>query len=154
ADRPARLGRADSHLAGRERAAVRLRPPRALGLGFPLREAEVEFDSYTIVLLTLRPDAPELDDEAAAAVQDAHMAHIAELHEAGYLLAAGPLSDEKFRGLSILNVDPERARELKEQDPAVQIGRLAVKVIPWIVPVGAISFSRIRFPRSVAEAES
>jgi uncharacterized protein YciI len=114
----------------------------------------VEFDSYTIVLLTLRPDAPELDDEAAAALQDAHMAHIADLHEAGYLLAAGPLSDEKFRGLSILNVDPERARELKEQDPAVQIGRLAVKVIPWIVPVGAISFSRIRFPRSVAEAES
>jgi uncharacterized protein len=114
----------------------------------------VEFDSYTIVLLTLRPDAPELDDEAAAALQDAHMAHIADLHEAGYLLAAGPLSDEKFRGLSILNADPERARELKEQDPAVQIGRLAVEVIPWIVPGGAISFSRIRFPRSVAEAES
>jgi uncharacterized protein YciI len=114
----------------------------------------VEFDSYTIVLLTLRPDAPELDDDAAAALQDAHMAHIADLHEAGYLLAAGPLSDEKFRGLSILNVDPERARELKEQDPAVQIGRLAVKAIPWIVPAGAISFARIRFPRSVAEAES
>jgi uncharacterized protein YciI len=114
----------------------------------------VEFDSYTIVLLTLRPDAPELDDEATAALQDAHMAHIADLHEAGYLLAAGPLSDEKFRGLSILNVDPERARELKEQDPAVQIGRLAVKAIPWIVPAGAISFARIRFPRSVAEAES
>jgi uncharacterized protein len=114
----------------------------------------VEFDSYTIVLLTLRPDAPELDDEAAAALQDAHMAHIADLHEAGYLLAAGPLSDEKFRGLSILNVDPERARELKEQDPAVQIGRLAVKAIPWIVPAGAISFARIRFPRAVAEAES
>jgi uncharacterized protein YciI len=114
----------------------------------------VEFDSYTIVLLTLRPDAPELDEEAAAALQDAHLAHLADLHEDGYLLAAGPLSDEKFRGLSILDVDPERARELKEQDPAVQIGRLAVKVIPWIVPAGAISFSRTRFPRSIAEADS
>jgi uncharacterized protein YciI len=113
----------------------------------------VEFDRYTIVLLTLRPDAPELDDEAAAALQDAHLSHLAELHEEGYLLAAGPLSDETFRGLSILNVDPERARELKEQDPAVRIGRLAVKVIPWIVPAGAISFSRARFPRSIAEAE-
>jgi uncharacterized protein len=82
------------------------------------------------------------------------MAHLADLHEAGYLLAAGPLSDEKFRGLSILNVDPERARELKEEDPAVKIGRLAVKVIPWIVPAGAVSFSRTRFPRSVAEADS
>jgi uncharacterized protein len=114
----------------------------------------VEFDRYTIVLLTLRPDAPELDDEAAAALQDAHLAHLAELHEEGYLLAAGPLSDETFRGLSILNVDPEQARELKEQDPAVKIGRLAVKVIPWIVPAGAMSFSPARFPRSIAEADS
>ena len=113
----------------------------------------MEFDRYTIVLLTLRPDAPELDDEVAAALQDAHLAHLAELHEEGYLLAAGPLSDETFRGLSILNVDPEQARELKEQDPAVKIGRLAVKVIPWIVPAGAISFSRTRFPRSIAEAD-
>jgi uncharacterized protein len=114
----------------------------------------VEFDSYTIVLLTLRPDAPDLDEESAAVLQDAHMAHLADLHEAGYLLAAGPLSDEKFRGLSILNVDPEQARELKAQDPAVKIGRLAVKVIPWIVPAGAVSFSRTRFPRSVAEADA
>jgi uncharacterized protein YciI len=112
----------------------------------------LEFDHYSIALLILRPDAPELDDEAAAALQDAHMAHLADLHEAGHLLAAGPLSDEKFRGLTILNVEPERARELKEQDPAVQIGRFSVKVMPWMVPAGAITFSRTRFPRSVAEA--
>jgi uncharacterized protein YciI len=112
----------------------------------------LEFDHYSIALLILRPDAPELDDDAAAALQDAHMAHLADLHEAGHLLAAGPLSDEKFRGLTILNVEPERARELKEQDPAVQIGRFSVKVMPWMVPAGAITFSRTRFPRSVAEA--
>jgi uncharacterized protein YciI len=112
----------------------------------------LEFDHYSIALLILRPDAPELDDEAAAALQDAHMAHLADLHEAGHLLAAGPLSDEKFRGLTILNVEPERARELKEKDPAVQIGRFSVKVMPWMVPAGAMTFSRTRFPRSVAEA--
>jgi uncharacterized protein YciI len=112
----------------------------------------VEFDRYTIALLILRPDAPELDEEAAAALQDAHMAHLADLHEQGHLLAAGPLSDEKFRGLTILRVDPELARELKEQDPAVQIGRFSVKVIPWMVPAGAMTFSRTRFPRSLAEA--
>ncbi|TML53432.1 MAG: hypothetical protein E6G21_02575 [Actinobacteria bacterium] len=81
------------------------------------------------------------------------MAHLADLHEAGHLLAAGPLSDDKFRGLSILNVEPERARELKEQDPAVQIGRFSVTVIPWMVPAGAMSFARTRFPRSVAETD-
>ena len=113
----------------------------------------MEFDGFTIALLILRPDAPKLDEGAAAALQDAHMAHLADLHEAGHLLAAGPLSDEKFRGLSILNVEPEQALDLKERDPAVQAGRFSVKVIPWMVPGGAISFARTRFPRSVAEVQ-
>jgi uncharacterized protein YciI len=125
-----------------------VRPPTRTTSGFSSR---LEFDRYTIALLILRPDAPQLDEEAAAALQDAHLAHLADLHEAGHLLAAGPLSDDKFRGLSILNVDPERARELKEKDPAVRIGRFSVKVIPWMLPAGAISFSRTRFPRSVAD---
>jgi len=125
-----------------------VRPPKRTTSGSSSR---LEFDRYTIALLILQPDAPQLDEEAAAALQDAHLAHLADLHEAGHLLAAGPLSDEKFRGLSILNVDPERARELKEKDPAVEIGRFSVKVIPWMLPAGAISFSRTRFPRSVAD---
>jgi uncharacterized protein YciI len=111
----------------------------------------VNFDRFTIALLILRPDAPELDEEAAAALQDAHMAHLADLHEAGHLLAAGPLDDEELRGLSILNVDQARARELKEEDPAVRAGRFSVKVIPWMVPGGAMSFSPTHFPRSLAE---
>ncbi|HET6311178.1 MAG TPA: YciI family protein [Candidatus Nitrosotalea sp.] len=111
----------------------------------------VQLDRFSIALLILRPDAPVLDDEAAARLQNAHMAHLAELHEAGHLLAAGPLLDENFRGLSILNVEPDRARELKEADPAVRAGRFSVKVIPWIVPRGAVSYSPTRFPRSMSE---
>ena len=105
----------------------------------------------------LRPDAPELDDAAAAALQDAHMAHLADLHDAGYLVAAGPLlgsPDRKFRGLSILNVDPERARALKEQDPAVRAGRFSVEILPWIVPAGAMTFAHARLPRSMADTET
>jgi uncharacterized protein YciI len=117
----------------------------------------MQFDQLTIALLVLRPDAPQLDDAAAAALQDAHMAHLADLHEAGYLVAAGPLlgpQDREFRGLSILKVDPERARALKEQDPAVRAGRFSVKILPWIVPTGAMTFARTRFPRSMAETET
>jgi len=115
----------------------------------------MQFDHFTIALLILRPDAPQLHDEAAAALQDAHMAHLAELHEAGHLLAAGPLlGDDTFRGLSILNVGSEVARALKEQDPAVLAGRFSVTVLPWIVPSGAMSFSPTHFPRSITEAES
>ena len=114
----------------------------------------MEFDQLTVSLLILRPDAPELDEKAADALQDAHLAHLADLHEAGHLVAAGPLSDEKFRGLSILRVDVEQARALKESDPAVQAGRFSVHVMPWMVPAGAISFAPTRFPRSVADATS
>ncbi|MFL5759569.1 MAG: YciI family protein [Thermomicrobiales bacterium] len=111
----------------------------------------MQFDRFTVTLLVLRPDAPKHTEEEANALQDAHMAHLAELHEAGYLLAAGPLFDEQFRGLSIYNVDPEKARELTEQDPAVRAGRFSVEVLPWIVPGGAMTFAPTIFPRSMAD---
>jgi hypothetical protein len=55
--------------------------------------------------------------------------------------------------LSILIVDVERARALREADPAVQAGRFDVIVRPWMVPEGAMSFDPARFPRSMAEVE-
>src|SRR5947208_3356392 len=98
----------------------------------------MEFDRFSIVLLIRRPDAPQLDAERETAMQESHMAHLADLHEAGYLLAAGPLAfgdpSSELRGLSILNVEPERARELKEADPAVKAGLYRIEVLPWLVP--------------------
>src|SRR5437870_11786424 len=117
----------------------------------------MEFDRFSIALLVLRPDRPRLDKKAEAELQDAHMAHLADLHEAGYLVAAGPLlggPDEAFRGLTILNVGPEKARLLKEQDRAVQAGRFSVKVLPWMVLRVGMHFSRTRFPRSLPEANT
>ena len=112
----------------------------------------MDFDRYTITLLIHRADGPSLDAQAAAELQDAHMSHLADLHERGYLLAAGPLLDDTFRGLSILNVDPDRARELNEADPAVRAGIYSIKAIPWLVPGGAMRFTPAHFPRSMAEA--
>ena len=113
----------------------------------------MDFDRLSAVLLVLRDDAPELDPTAAADLQDAHMAHLADLHEAGHLLVTGPLLDDRFRGLSILNVDAEQARQLREADPAVQAGRFDVIVMPWMVPTGAMSFAPAHFPRSMSELE-
>ena len=113
----------------------------------------VQLETYTIVLLSLRPDAPQLDEQAAAALQDAHMRHLAELHDAGRLLAAGPLLDDQLRGLTIMRATPGEALALAQEDPAVRIGRFSVKAIPWMVPAGAMRFSPTRFPRSMAEAE-
>jgi uncharacterized protein YciI len=116
----------------------------------------MEFDSFTIALLITNPTAPQLDEEAAARLQDAHLNYLAELHEAGHLLMAGPLlggEGEPFRGLTLLNADAEEAVALAEADPAVRAGRFTVKVLPWMVPAGAVTFSRTRFPHSAAEVQ-
>lgn len=117
----------------------------------------MEFDRYTISLLMLRPDAPALSEQEEAELQDAHMSHLAQLHQAGELLAAGPVlgaPDRELRGFSILNVDPERARKLKEEDPAVRAGKYRIEVYPWLIPAGLMVFSAGRLPRSVAEAQA
>jgi uncharacterized protein YciI len=118
---------------------------------------DMEFDRYTISLLLLRSDAPAFSEEEEAELQDAHMSHLADLYEAGQLLAAGPVlgaPDRELRGFSILNVDPERARELKEQDPAVRAGKYRIEVFPWLLPAGLMTFSVGHLPRSVAETRA
>ena len=116
----------------------------------------MDFDRLTITLLVLREDAPDQSEEEAAALQDAHLAHLAGLHEAGHLVAAGPLRDpdSHYRGLSILTVGVEEARALAEADPAVKAGKFRVIVLPWMVPAGALHFSPAKFPHSIAEASS
>jgi uncharacterized protein YciI len=113
----------------------------------------MQFDRLTITLLILRSDASQLSEEAAAALQDAHVAHIADLHEAGYLVASGPLLEARFRGLSVFTIGPEQTRALTEQDPAVRAGRFSVEVMSWLVPASAMAFFPAHFPRSMAEAE-
>jgi uncharacterized protein len=105
------------------------------------------FDEFTIALLVSGP-TPNSD-----ALQDAHLAHLASLHDAGSLLAAGPLSDPagELRGLSILGVPVDEARRLKEADDAVRAGVFSVRTMPWMIPAGAMSFSRTFFPRSMRD---
>jgi len=116
----------------------------------------VQFDRFSIVMLYRNPEAPELSDEEGGALQDAHLDHLATLHEAGHLVAAGPTAlgdpDEELRGLSILKVDVDRARELAETDPGVRAGVFTLKIMPWMVPAGAIAHTPARFPHSSAEA--
>jgi len=114
----------------------------------------LDFDRFTIGLLILRVDAPKLGEEEENALQDAHMAHLAKLHDAGVLLAAGPLlgsPDRDLRGLEIYRGSPDEVKALADQDPGVRAGCYAHLFLPWMVPGGAVSFARTRFPRSMAE---
>ena len=107
----------------------------------------MEFDEFTIALLVSGP-TPNSD-----ALQDAHLAHLESLHDAGAQLAAGPLRDPagELRGLSILNVDVDEALRLKEADEAVRAGVFSVRLMPWLVPAGAMSFAPTFFSRSMGD---
>ena len=120
-----------------------------------LLQLTMPFDRHTLVLLVLRPDAPDLTAEESADLQDLHLAFRADLRDRGYLVAGGPLDDqddERLRSISIWMCDPETARRLSNEDPAVRAGRLAVEVMIWMVPAGNVRFEKVTAPRSLAEA--
>jgi hypothetical protein len=117
----------------------------------------MKFDQHTVVLSVRPPDAPELSEQEADALQDAHLAFRAGLRDQGYLIAGGPLldqDDERLRGIAVMSVDPATARELCSADPAVRAGRLAIQVMTWMVPAGNIGFESVPAPRSLADAAS
>jgi uncharacterized protein len=114
----------------------------------------MKFDRFTVALLILRDDAPKLSEQGENTLQDAHMAHLAKLHEEGRILAAGPIlggPDRQIRGLTIYKGSPDEVKELADLDPAVVRGRFRHQFMEWMVPEGAIRFSRTQFPRSMAE---
>ncbi len=116
----------------------------------------MEFDRFTVVLLLRHEEAPTMDEAALDALQDAHLAHLAKLHEEGHLVAAGPSpgpADRRIRGFCIFLGDPDTARALEADDPAVVAHRFAIEAYPWVVPHGALLSFPARFPRSAAEAE-
>ena len=113
----------------------------------------MDFDRFTAVLLVTPEHPPQLTEEEAGRLQDAHLAHLAALHDRGVLLAAGPVGslDEprrQFRGLSVLACGPEEARRLKQEDPAVRAGVFDLVALPWLVPAGALVRTDAVFPRS------
>jgi uncharacterized protein YciI len=106
-------------------------------------DAPFDLERVTLVLLVRPPDAPELDEAEADALQAAHLAHLDRLRREGKLLAAGPLidqPDERLRGICLLRVEPSEARDLLSRDPAVRRGRLAPEVMSWFTRAGELRF--------------
>src|SRR5207249_11712100 len=96
----------------------------------------------------------ELVGRAANAAQASDMSCLAKLHRGVHILAAGPIAGPKgrgIRGLSIYKGSPDEVRTLAGQDRGVREGRYRHQFLDWVVPEGALSLSRARFPRSMAE---
>ena len=77
---------------------------------------------------------------ATEELQKAHLANILRLAEMKKLVVAGPFGDDgQLRGIFVFKVASiDEARALTETDPAVQAGRLAIDLHPWLVPEGVL----------------
>ena len=77
---------------------------------------------------------------ATEAIQKAHLANIQRLADMKKLVVAGPFGDNgRLRGIFVFRVESlEEARNLASTDPAVQAGRLALVIHPWVVPEGIL----------------
>jgi uncharacterized protein YciI len=73
-------------------------------------------------------------------IQKAHLANIGRLAEMKKLVVAGPFGDNgNLRGIFVFRVNSlEEARALTLTDPAVQAGRLALDLHPWLIPEGIL----------------
>jgi uncharacterized protein YciI len=115
-------------------------PPAAV----PAPAPPTAFESYQLVLLQ-RPEHPR-DYPAAKLeeIQQAHLAHLRALAQAGKLLVAGPFDDQpdpRLRGLALFRVGSvAEAKRLASEDPAVQAGRLEAVVMTWYTEKGALAF--------------
>jgi uncharacterized protein YciI len=77
---------------------------------------------------------------ATEAIQKAHLANIQKLAGMKKLVVAGPFGDNgRLRGIFVFKVASlDEARSLAATDPAVQAGRLALEIHPWLVPEGIL----------------
>lgn len=77
---------------------------------------------------------------ATEEIQKGHMANINRLAQMKKLIAAGPFGDNgRLRGIFVFRVGSrEEAEVLTAADPAVQAGRLAMEIHPWMVPEGVL----------------
>jgi uncharacterized protein YciI len=108
----------------------------------PLADPPADFDQYQVVLLERAPDPPELDGDAADALQHRHLGHFAKMQRAGLLMVAGPIrADDAIAGICFYRAGTvERARQLAEDDPAVRAGLYLVRAMDWYTAKDALAW--------------
>jgi uncharacterized protein YciI len=89
--------------------------------------------TYYMVFLKKGPSRDQ-DAETAGKIQEARLAYLKSLFDAGKISLNGPFLDEgEILGISVYDVATlDEARELASNDPAVKAGRLVVEIRQWM----------------------
>lgn len=93
---------------------------------------------YYFVMLSAGKNRNQSKEESAE-IQKKHLQNIADMAKEGILYISGPfLENGDERGILIFkNVDVELIKSRLQNDPAISIGRLDYKIIPWMTEAGA-----------------
>ncbi len=114
----------------------------------------MDLEAFEFVILRTPATVPPSDEQADRQLQQAHLAYLTSLHEAGHTVTAGPLegqADDRMRGLVFYRTGSlAEARRLAEADPAVRAGHLEAEVMTWYCPAGSMRLPGrlVRFPDS------
>ena len=100
-----------------------------------------EMKTYWLVFLLKGPNRTH-DSATSARIQQAHLANIDRLHEAGKIVMAGPMGYNKdLRGIFIMDCkDSAEAASYIKTDSAVVTGRLRFEIHPWWTAKGKYEF--------------
>ena len=101
-------------------------------------ELKYEMTNYVVGFLHKGPKWTAERTEETRKIQEGHMANINKMAGTGKLVVAGPFTDNgDLRGMLIFkDVSIEEARAMVDADPAIQAGRMAVKLHPWLAGKG------------------
>lgn len=94
---------------------------------------------YYFCMLERGESTDSLDSESISRIQAGHLAHLAQLGKDGKICLAGPFENgDDWRGIVVYKVPSlDEAMKLASADPAVQAGRLKVRIVPWWAAVGS-----------------
>jgi uncharacterized protein YciI len=114
------------------------RNPKETGM----RDVPKNLKPYFLGLLRRGPRWNEMEGPEAAELLSRHLAYLREQSEAGRYIAAGPVLERsefadqsEFAGVLLIAAESQQgALALAQNDPGVRAGRLAVEVLPVLLP--------------------
>jgi len=106
----------------------------------PAEPPKLEMVTYYLVFLKKGDRWSPQSTPESEKIQEGHMAHMSKMHSEGKLVLAGPFGDGgDLRGIQLYKAaNLEEAKSFAALDPAVQAGRLAVEIHPWLTQKGSL----------------